>query len=280
MTDTTTLHDRVTVEVADGIAVVTMVRGAKHNALDPAMFDGLVSAAEQVGDARGVRVVVLRGDGPSFCSGLDFPAWLSRAEDGIGSDLLGDRPEGGSNRAQRVSTDWTDLAVPVIAAVHGNCFGGGLQIALGCDLRICAPDARLSVMEAKWGLIPDMGITRALPKLMRIDQAKELTFTGRVVSGEEAAAAGLATEVAADPQARALEHARAIAERSPDAVRHAKRLYEETWAQNDVAAGLMLESELQTQLLGSPNQLEAVRAAFAKEKPSFTDREAPVGGAA
>jgi enoyl-CoA hydratase/carnithine racemase len=183
-------------------------------------------------------------------------------------DLLG-RPDGQrANLAQRTCTGWIDVPAPVIAAVHGNCFGGGLQIALGADIRIAAPDARMSVMESKWGLVPDMGITSTLPRLVRIDIAKELTFTGRVVSGTEAAALGLVTSVSEDPLASATELAREIAGRSPDAVRAAKKLYDSAW-HAPVEEGLKLETELQVSLIGSPNQIEAVRAGIAKEPANF-----------
>ena len=159
----------------------------------------------------------------------------------------------------------------MIAAIHGNCFGGGLQIALGADIRIAAPDAKLSVMEIKWGLVPDMGITQALPRLLPVDVAKELTFTGRIVSGRDAAALGLVTRTDDDPLAAALALAEEIAGKSPDAVRAAKRLYDQTWVGDDAAAALTLESELQSGLIGSPNQIAAVMAGMSGERPVFTD---------
>jgi enoyl-CoA hydratase/carnithine racemase len=255
-------EQRVTIEVADHIAVVTLNRPDKHNALDGPMFEGIVAAAAEVSAREGVRAVVLHGAGPSFCSGLDVSAFAS-------IDMILTRDEGRrSNLAQRTSTDWIDLPAPVIAAVHGSCFGGGLQIALGADVRFATPDARLSVMESKWGLVPDMGITSTLPRLVRIDVAKELTFTGRVVSGTEAAALGLVTRVAEDPLAAAMELAHEIAGRSPDAVRAAKRLYDSSW-HGPVEDALLLETELQQALIGSPNQIEAVRAGMAKEPANF-----------
>jgi enoyl-CoA hydratase/carnithine racemase len=175
-----------------------------------------------------------------------------------------------SNVAQRACTDWIDLPFPVIAAVHGNCFGGGLQIALGADIRIAAPDARLSVMESRWGLVPDMGITSTLPRLVPIDVAKELTYTARIVSGEEAAELGLVTRVAEDPLAAARELAAEIAGRSPHAVRAAKRLYDAAW-NAPVEEGLLLETELQLKLIGSPNQLAAVTAGMTKQPAEFVD---------
>jgi enoyl-CoA hydratase/carnithine racemase len=258
------MSPRVTIEVSDHVALVTLNRPEKHNALDGAMFEGIVEAAEQVARMPEVRAVVLHGAGPSFCSGLDVSAFGSL-------DTILDRPEGQrANVAQRTCTGWIDVPAPVVAAVHGNCFGGGLQIALGADVRFAAPDARLSVMESKWGLVPDMGITSTLPRLVRIDVAKELTYTGRVLSGTEAAELGVVTHVADDPLAAAQELAAEIAGRSPDAMRAAKRLYDTSW-HGPVEAGLLLETELQVGLIGSPNQIEAVRAGMAKEPASFAD---------
>ncbi len=262
---------RTRIEVADHVAIVTLARPEKHNALDAAMFEGIVAAAEEVGASAGVRAVVLHGDGPSFSSGLDVASFLSDGNGTGGFDILLDRSgPRQANLAQRVATDWLDLPVPVIAAIHGNCFGGGLQIALGADIRIAAPDARLSVMEVRWGLVPDMGITQTITRLMPIDVAKELTFTGRRISGTEASELGLVTRVADDPLAAARELAAEIAERSPDAVRAAKRLYQETWPVTAPGA-LELETELQRGLIGSPNQLAAVVAGMKNEPAAFED---------
>src|SRR6201997_5595130 len=192
-----------------------MVRADKHNALDQAMFEGLMDAAEQLARDTSVRAVVLHGDGKSFCSGLDIASFM--AGEG-GTDILLARDANRlANFAQRVTYDWSLVPAPVIAAIHGNCFGGGLQIALGADIRIAAPDAKLSIMEIKWGLVPDMGITQTLPRLVSIDVAKELTFSGRVFDGAEAARLGVVTRVADDPLAAARELAAEIAQRSPDA---------------------------------------------------------------
>src|SRR3954452_25095013 len=260
---------RVAVAVSDHVATVTLQRPDKHNALDRAMFEGIAAAAEEVAGTPGVRVVVLHGDGPSFCSGLDIASILADGPSGF--EFLNDR-SGPRNAtlAQRVATDWLALPFPVIAAVHGNCFGGGMQIALGADIRIAAPDATLSIMEARWGLVPDMGITQSLTRLVPIDVAKELTFTARRLSGEDAAEIGLVTHVAAERLGAPQKLAAEIAERSPDAVRAAKRLYEETWPRPADKA-LELETELQIGLMGSPNQLEAVRSGMAKEPGNFTD---------
>jgi enoyl-CoA hydratase/carnithine racemase len=259
---------RVLIEVADHVAVVTLNRPGKHNALDIPMFDGILAATERLAGEPGVRAVVLHGAGPSFCSGLDIAGVLASSPDG--DAITGRLADPSPNYFQRVAYDWVRLPVPVIAAVHGNCFGGGLQIALGADIRIAAPDARLSVMEVRWGLIPDMSITRTLPRLVGIDVAKELTYTARVFDGREADRLGVVTRCSDDPLAAARELAAEIAGRSPDAVRHAKRLLDESWT-GDPQATLTLEAELQGNLIGSPNQLAAVTAGFTKQPAEFVD---------
>ncbi len=248
--------ERVRLEVADHVAVATLTRPEKHNALDVAMFEAIDVMLERLAGERGVRAVVLHGDGPSFCSGLDVVSVMSAGEglEGLVARLREEPP----NWFQRVAHGWTQLPMPVIAAVHGTCFGGGLQIALAADVRIASPNARLSVMEARWGLIPDMSITRTLPRLVRIDVAKELTYTGRVLSASEALQLGLVTWVAGDPLAAARALATEIASRSPDAVRAAKRLFDESWTARPEQS-LALEAELQRALIGSPNQLAAVQ---------------------
>jgi enoyl-CoA hydratase/carnithine racemase len=261
----------VRVEVQAGVAHVRLARPEKRNGLDLPMVEAIVAAGERVREDRTVRAVVLSGEGKAFCAGLDFQAFLALGEEG-GRRLL-ERPAGTpANMAQRAAFVWREVPVPVLAAVHGAAFGGGLQIALGADVRIVAPDAKLSVMEIRYGLIPDMGASRTLLGLVRPDVAKELTFTGRVIDGEEAVRLGLCTRVAADPLADALALAREIAERSPHAVRAAKRLLDSAPGL-DAAASLRLETELQLALLGSPNQLEAVAAVFAKREPAFSDPE-------
>lgn len=262
---TSSSTERVSVRVADGIADVRLNRPEKLNALDPAMFTGLVEAGERLMQEPSLRAVVLSGEGRAFCAGLDFKSFLG----GSSGDFFerdGDSP---ANRAQRVAWIWQELPVPVIAAVHGVAFGGGLQIALGADLRYATAEAELSVMEVRWGLVPDMTGTQTLRHLMRLDVLKELTFTGRVVSGSEGQALGLVTRVCEDPRATAFETARAITKKSPDAVRSAKQLLNASGVVS-VAEGLALEAKLQRALLGSPNQMEAVLANFEKRDPKFS----------
>ena len=260
--------DRVRIDVEEHVAVVTLARPEKHNALDQRMFRAIVESAEEVAATPGVRAVVLHGEGPSFCSGLDVTSGFSSEDEVVDphAELQAEVP----NRFQRVAYDWVTLPVPVIAAIHGNCLGGGLQIALGADIRISTPDARLSVMEVKWGLIPDMSLSQTLPRLVGIDVAKDLTFTGRVFSGEEALRLGVVTRLDERPLQAARALASEIASRSPDAVRGAKRLLQESW--NAVPAeGLRLEADLQRDLIGSPNQIAAVTAGLTKQPAEFVD---------
>ncbi len=253
-----------------GIVEIRLARPDKHNGLDVAMFEALVAAGQALLDDRSVRAVVLHGEGPSFCAGLDFRSFMAGGPEVREQLLARDPALSPANLAQRVAWIWTELPVPVIAAIHGTCIGGGLQIALAADLRIVHPDATLAVKEIHWGLIPDMSITRTLTRLVRLDVAKELTFTGREFDGREALTLGLATRLAADPLAEARALAHSIAAHSPEAIRAAKTLWNQA-PQLDDQAGLALETQLQLPLLGSRNQLEAVQARFMKRPPGFRD---------
>jgi enoyl-CoA hydratase/carnithine racemase len=260
---------RVVTTVEDGVAEVCLNRPSKHNGLDVAMFEGIAEAGEALIADNRVRAVVLHGAGKSFCAGLDFKAFMAGGE--AAREKLLERPEGAAaNLAQQVGWVWQLVPVPVIAAVEGSCIGGGLQIALGADIRLLHPEAKMAVREIHYGLIPDMGITATLPRGVAIDAIKELTFTGRVVEAPEAVALGLATRISAEPLTEARELARTIAARSPDAVRASKTLWNQAVGLSP-ADTLALETRLQLPLLGSPNQLEAVRSAFMKDAPRFKD---------
>jgi enoyl-CoA hydratase/carnithine racemase len=263
------MSDRVSVSIEDGVADVRLARADKLNALDGPMFEALIETGRSLAGEPSLRAVVLSGEGRAFCAGLDFPSFQG-GETAV--NLFERTDESPANVAQRAPWIWAELPVPVIAAVHGYAFGGGLQIALAADVRIVAPDAELSVMEIKWGLIPDMAGTQLLRRLVRLDVAKELTYSGRRVSGSEAVALGLATRTADDPHGEAIALAREIATKSPDAIRAGKRLLDASGLVG-VAEGLLLEEKAQRALLGSPNQLEAVRANFEKRDPQFQDPE-------
>ena len=258
---------RIRIDVRDGIADVRLDRPEKMNALDGAMFRALTEAGQSLAKDRSVRAVVLSGEGRGFCAGLDVSNFAGGS---AGFDPFVRDGASPANAVQRSAWVWTELPVPVIAAIHGVCFGGGLQLALATDIRFATPDARLSVMEIKWGLVPDVTLSQTLPRLVRADVAKELTFTGRIVSGAEAAELGLVTHLSDEPLEAALELAREIAGKSPNAVRAAKRLLAAA-PELSVAQGLLLEEGLQRGLLGKPNQVEAVKANLEKRTPNFSD---------
>ena len=264
------MSERAQVTIDNAVATVRMSRPDKLNALDADMFEGLIQAGKQVMADKSVRAVVLHGEGRAFSAGLDFASFMGKPD--MMQKLLSRGDESPANMAQRVAWIWQEVQVPVIAAVHGVAFGGGLQIALGADIRYVTPDAQLSVLEIKWGLIPDMSITQTLPQLIPLDVAKELTFTGRVVSGAEAVELGLATKVSDDPLADALATAKLIATKSPHAIRAGKTLLNEAPTMSRADA-LKLETALQVTLLGSANQMEAVQANMMKRDPHFKDPE-------
>jgi enoyl-CoA hydratase/carnithine racemase len=270
------VEQRVTMNLKDGVADVRMVRSDKMNALDDAMFSGLVEMGERLKTEKGVRAVVLSGEGRAFCAGLDmgnFGKMASgerRASGNTDELVAGGRTPGGSNRAQHAVMVWRELPVPVIAAVHGVAFGGGFQLALGADIRFVAPDTRLAVLEIKWGLVPDMAGLVLMRGLLRDDIARELTYTGRIFSGEEAFKLGLATRVCADPRAEALALAQEIATKNPHAIRAGKRLLNLA-ADSDQKKILLEETREQVALIGSPNQVEAVMSNMQKRAAAFAD---------
>ena len=267
-------EERVTVVVRDGVADVRLNRPDKMNAMDAAMFSAIREAADAVAADTSIRAVVLSGEGRAFCAGLDLASFQTMGDAGerpsTSGSLLARDAESRANAVQRVAWAWHEAPMPVIAAVHGVAFGAGLQLALGADVRFVAPDARLSIMEGRWGLVPDVAGTQLLRRLARLDIVKELTYTARIVQGAEAVELGLATHVSPDPKAAAMALAREIAGQSPDAVRAAKRLLNQS-VELDVAAGLALEASTQRSLIGGANQLEAVRANLEKRPPVYAD---------
>ena len=279
---------RVTVSIDAGVADVRLNRPDKINALDGEMFEALAETGARLDEDPSVRAVVLSGEGRGFCAGLDFGGFRAMAgsegagSDGAGSDGAGSERDGAgiggigrtdgriTHLGQQAAYVWHEMHAPVIAAIHGVAFGGGIQIALGADIRIVAPDARMSVLEIRWGLTPDMTGTMMLPRLVGLDVAKELTFTGRIVDGREAVRIGLATRVSDTPLETALELARDIASRSPQAIRGAKRLLNQS-GEVDVAEQFADERRTISSLIGSRNQAEAVAAYFEKRDPVFDD---------
>jgi enoyl-CoA hydratase/carnithine racemase len=261
-------NDRVKVEVVNGVADVRLSRPEKMNAIDPRMFEALIEVGESLKSQANVRAVVLSGDGRAFCAGIDMRRF------GDGAKLpprdLAPRTHGIANEPQRAVLVWRELPVPVIAAVHGVAFGAGFQLSLGADIRYLDPETRLSVMEVEWGLVPDMAGTALMRQLARDDIIRELSYTGRIFSAEEAYAYGFATHLCLEPRNAALSLARVIAQKSPDAIRASKRLLNGP-IYADMAGRLLSESKERDALVHGVNHQEAVAARLAKRKPAFTD---------
>jgi len=263
-------HNRIRVETVKGITTVTLTRAEKRNALDLAMFRAIDDITKALRRDRRIRAVILRGDGDDFCSGLDIKSVLGHPLSGL--KLLWKWLPGNANLAQRACVNWRRLPVPVIAAIHGRCWGGGLQIALGADYRIATPAASLSIMEAKWGIIPDMGGTLALRELLPVDTALRLASTAEIFSGEQAKAMGLVSAVADDPYAAALTLAQSFCERSPDSVAACKQLYHRAWSPPQRAI-LARETWLQWRLLLGRNQKIAIQRVADSTAKQFQNRQ-------
>ena len=263
------MTNRVEVTIKAHVADVMLNRADKLNALDMRMFEALGEAADQIAHDRTVRAVVLRGDGENFCTGIDLAVFGDPDVD-FRDALKKPVSPSPANVFQRAAYAWRELPVPVICAIQGVCFGGGLQVALGADIRYATADARLSIMESKWGIIPDMGISATLRHLVAPDRVKELSWSARILSGNEAQNLGLVTAVRSDPLQASRDLANECAKRSPEAIRGLKSLVNQAWQYADKDA-LALEAELQAGIIGGANQVEAVRANLEKRPPDFRD---------
>lgn len=270
------MSERVTVSIADGIADVRFNRPDKRNALDGEQFSAIERVGEELKSQPGLRVVVLSGEGESFCAGLDFSMFSGMAGDSErerrpDDGSPGDIPDGRiTHRGQQICWVWQELAVPVIAAVHGHALGGGFQIAMGADIRIAHPDTKWSVREVHWGLVPDMTGTFMLSRLIRSDVARELTYTARMVDGREAFELGLCTRLSDRPHDDAMALAREIAGRSPGAVRGSKALFNHMFAEG-AAEQFALERQLISEQIGTKNQVEAIMSNMERRAPDFID---------
>ncbi len=271
------MGSRISIDISNGVADVRLTRAEKMNALDDAMFTALIETGERLKHEKGVRAVVLSGSGRAFCAGLDIGSFgaMAQSDDAASKPTkrrsnLARRTHGIANRAQYAAWVWREVPVPVIAAVHGVAFGGGFQVCLGADIRYVAPDTKMSVMEIKWGLVPDMAGTQLMRHLAREDIVRELTYTGRIFSGEDALSYGFATRLSDDPHPLALETAREIAGRNPDAIRASKRILNNA-LYADASAGLLSESVEQDEIIGSANQTEAVMSTMEKRPGKYAD---------
>lgn len=262
------MNDRVDIRIDDHIAEVVLCRPDKMNALDMDMFHALDEAARTLDSAESVRAIILHGAGDNFCAGIDLNIFQGGAD--IGAAMLEPVADSPANIFQRAAYGWRELPMPVICALRGVTFGGGFQIAMGADLRYAAPGTQFSIMESKWGLIPDMAISTTMRNIVPPDVAKELAWTARVFDANEALHMGVITAIEDDPLDAARRMASVIRERSPDAVRGVKCLVNEAWQWSE-ADSLALEAQLQLRLLGARNQAEAVRANLEKRAPEFED---------
>ena len=272
------INDRIELNIENHVAHVRLARPAKMNALDDKMFDAIPMVGELLRNDSSVRVVVLSGDGGNFCAGLDksnFSNMLSNTEEGSSdSDVvpakLAERTHGIANAVQYVVWMWRELPMPVIAAVEGVALGGGLQIALGADFRYVSADSRFSILELKWGIVPDMSSTQIMRHLIRDDVIRELTYTAKIFSAQQAKEWGFVTEIVDDPLSHAMQVAQEIALKNPQAVRAAKKIIDSSYYQS-AADGLLMESIEQDQIMGQPNHIEAVMATLERRKPVYKD---------
>jgi len=263
------MSERVRISIDGVVAYLTLTRPDKHNGMDGEMLSAVVEAQAKIRKRRDVRALIVHGEGPSFCAGLDFKTVLS--EKRTLARMYMELWTGRKNLFQKWSMGFRDLGIPVIAAVHGNCFGAGIQLALGADIRVATPDAQISIMESKWGLIPDMGGITLVRELVRIDIAKELAMTGRIISGAEAHALGLVTHVSPDPVAHARKLAAEVVSRSPDAVAAGKLALQEAWLGSEGDA-LSSERRWQRRLIGFKNQRIAVERNQKKQELPYASR--------
>jgi len=270
------INDRIELTIENHIATVCLARADKMNALDAKMFEALVSVGETLLSTNGVRAVILTGDGDNFCAGLDksnFQSMLTPSDSASVDQQtlptkLSERTHGIANMPQHVVWLWRELPMPVIAAINGVALGGGLQLALGADMRYAGADSRFAILEMKWGLVPDMSSTQIMRHLIADDVIRELTYTARIFSAQEAKAWGFITDIKEDPLAHAQALAQEIASKNPDAIRGAKQIIDQANYQT-AAQGLMMESVVQDSIIGTPNQIEAVMSVMQKRAPDF-----------
>lgn len=260
------MSESILVDIDRHVATVTLNRPEKLNAADMSVFSGLIEAGEKLAVRDDVRAIVLQGAGRSFCTGIDVQSLMSDGSFMTTAFEVGDRSP--ANFAQRAAFVWQEVPQPVIAAVHGQCFGGGLQFAMAADVRIGAPDVDMRVLEIKWGLIPDMSLSQTALHCVPLDVLKELAFTGRAVDADEALRVGLLTRVDEHPQAAARELAATIAGKNPDAVRRIKKLFNQGWRTN-LSGSLELEATLQKEVIGQPNQVEAVMSNMERREARY-----------
>jgi enoyl-CoA hydratase/carnithine racemase len=263
-------NSRILLEVQQQIATVTLNRADKRNALDMKMFEAIAEMIKRLKKDRNIRVVIVKAEGEDFCSGLDIKSAFKSKLNAL--KLLWKWLPGNANLAQKVAVGWKRIPVPVIMAIQGRCWGGGLQIALGGDYRIATADANFSIMEGKWGIIPDMGGSVSLRELMSVDDALKYAMTAEIISAEQAKSVGLISDIAEDPYQAALEYAKQLCDKSPDALAAVKKLYHRAWHSNDRKL-LSAESRFQWRILLGKNQRIATKKELGDSEIKYHHRK-------
>ena len=262
------MNERIIFSIEDNIAEVELNRADKHNALDHEMFEAILKIGDQISQDNTSRAVILHGAGDSFCAGIDLSMFADESLANKFNERMKPRDSSLANYYQSAAYVWREIPVPVIAVLHGAVYGGGLQIALGADIRYARDNVKLSIMEIKWGIIPDMAMTTSLPYLMSLDKALEMAMTADILNANDAFDKNLITAIEKNPLEKARVLAKKIANKSPDAIRSIKRLFYQTWHKNDQFS-LSLEAQLQLQLMGKSNQMEAVKSSLSGSRPDF-----------
>ncbi len=265
------MNRRILVDIENHVAHIRINRPEKMNAVDSALLEQLIEAGDALRKDPTVRAGVISGDGRGFCAGLDTDNFANIASGQAAKADLITRTHDIANTPQHAVLQWRTFPVPVIAAIHGFAFGAGFQLALGADIRYVHPTAKLCIAEINWGLIPDMAGMLILRNLVRPDIAAELVYGGRIFSGTESLEYGIATQLSESPIEKALQLASTIAQKNPQAIRAAKKIFSLDVDTTLPQKILLAESVEQAALIGSANQIEAINAARENRYANFKD---------
>lgn len=253
---TSRTYQTLAVQLSAEVLNITLQRPEKKNAMSFAMIDELISVAKQVKKQRNIRAVIINGVEQTFCAGLDLGD-LNNPKNQLYAAWELSKPW--QSHFQQACLIWQEVPVPVIAVLQGHCLGAGLQLALGADIRISTAECKFAIMEAKWGLVPDMGLTQAALGVLNADVLKELAMSARIIEGDEAHSLGLVTHVSDEPLAHAKQLAEEFLTRSPDAVLASKRMINKMYSQS--ALTLYQEKFWQLKLMLGYNRKLALKKA-------------------
>jgi len=267
------MSELIKLEIKNKIATITLNRPQKKNALTLEMLVTLSTIGDNLKNETSLKCIIIKGSAGTFSSGIDITSFASLASDKqLLNSIMAPLDGVSYNQIQKSCLIWQEISIPVVAVLEGPVFGAGLQLALGADIRIAGDNTVLSIMETKWGLIPDMGITQTLPKLISYDQALYATLTSNLITATEAKSLGLVTICSKNPYDESTKWVKGISARSPEAIVSTKTLYKKAWSEK-TTENVRLEALLQTKLIGSPNQMEAVLANIENRTPNFVPIE-------